>query len=182
MTEMKIDPLELTKSLIKCQSVTPEDGGAQKVLSETLKGLGFECNELVFEDSESPKVKNLYARIGNTAPNFCFAGHTDVVPVGDIKLWESEPFDAIERNGFLFGRGASDMKSAIACFASAASQFIEKYKSDLGGSISLLITGDEEGPAINGTKKLLKWISDKNETLDACLVVRPPTPITLGIL
>ena len=126
MTEMKIDPLELTKSLIKCQSVTPEDGGAQKVLSETLKGLGFECNELVFEDSESPKVKNLYARIGNTAPNFCFAGHTDVVPVGDIKLWESEPFDAIERNGFLFGRGASDMKSAIACFVSAASQFIEK--------------------------------------------------------
>ncbi len=180
MTEMKIDPLELTKSLIKCQSVTPEDGGAQKVLSETLKGLGFECNELVFEDSESPKVKNLYARIGNTAPNFCFAGHTDVVPVGDIKLWESEPFDAIERNGFLFGRGASDKKSAIACFASAASQFIGKYKSDLGGSISLLITGDEEGPAINGTKKLLKWISDKNETLDACLVGEPTNPNNLG--
>ena len=180
MTEMKIDPLELTKSLIKCQSVTPEDGGAQKVLSETLKGLGFECNELVFEDSESPKVKNLYARIGNAAPNFCFAGHTDVVPVGDIKLWESEPFDAIERNGFLFGRGASDMKSAIACFVSAASQFIEKYKSDLGGSVSLLITGDEEGPAINGTKKLLKWISDKNETLDACLVGEPTNPNNLG--
>ena len=180
MTEMKIDPLELTKSLIECQSVTPEDGGAQEVLSKTLKNLGFECNELVFEDSESPKVKNLYARIGKTSPNFCFAGHTDVVPVGDLKLWESEPFDATERNGFLFGRGASDMKSAIACFASATSQFIEKYKSDLGGSISLLITGDEEGPAINGTKKLLKWISEKNETLDACLVGEPTNPTNLG--
>ncbi len=166
------DPVKLAQDLIRCPSVTPEDAGALAVLESALKPLGFACHRLRFGD-----VENLYARIGNAAPNFCFAGHTDVVPPGDAKLWKSDPFAAEIRDGVLYGRGASDMKSAVAAFAAAAARHIAK---GLKGSISLLITGDEEGIAINGTKKVLEWMAEKGERADHCLVGEPTSAARAG--
>ena len=177
---MTINALELSKALIQCPSVTPEDGGSQRVLREALEAIGFTCHSMTFSDSDTPDVTNLYARIGNQSPNLCFAGHTDVVPVGDTDAWIDQPFEATVRDGLLYGRGASDMKAAIACFAAAASQFLETREENFKGSLSLLITGDEEGPAINGTQKLLDWITDQGETLDACIVGEPTNPQQLG--
>ena len=177
---MTIDPLDLSRALIKCPSVTPQDGGSQAVLREALQGLGFRCEQVSFSEAGTPDVDNLYARLGDSAPNFCFAGHTDVVPVGDPEAWTIDPFGAEIKDGLLYGRGASDMKSAIACFATATSQFIAAQEGDFGGSISFLITGDEEGPAINGTKKLLEWITENGEVLDACLIGEPTNPNELG--
>ena len=174
----RIDPVELSQALIRCASVTPEDGGSLAVLENALTGLGFTCHRQTFSDEGTPDVQNLYARIGDQAPNFCFAGHTDVVPVGDPEGWTVAPFGAEIIDGVLFGRGASDMKSAIACFTAAAAGFIDK--GEFGGSISLLITGDEEGPAINGTKKLLQWTKDQGEIIDACVVGEPTNPLALG--
>ena len=167
-----IDPVELARALIRCPSVTPEDAGAMRVLEAALGTLGFQCYRLSFGD-----VENLYARIGTAAPNFCFAGHTDVVPPGDAKLWKSDPFAADVRDGVLYGRGAADMKSAIAAFAAAAERQIAK---GLKGSISLLITGDEEGIALNGTKKVLEWMSAKAERIDHCLVGEPTSVARTG--
>ena len=177
---MTINALELSKALIQCPSVTPEDGGSQRVLREALEAIGFTCHSMTFSDADTPDVINLYARIGDQSPNLCFAGHTDVVPVGDKDAWIDQPFEATVRDGLLYGRGASDMKAAIACFAAAASQFLETREENFKGSLSFLITGDEEGPAINGTQKLLDWITDQGETLDACIVGEPTNPQQLG--
>jgi len=175
-----VNALDLSRALIQCSSVTPEDGGAQKVLQDALEGLGFTCHSKTFSADNTPDVSNLYARLGRAQPNFCFAGHTDVVPVGDLDAWTVDPFGGDVTDGVLYGRGAADMKTAIACFAEATSRFIEKHGQDFGGSISFLITGDEEGPAINGTRKLLEWAKAEGETLDACLVGEPTNPTTLG--
>ena len=177
---MAVDAIELARAMIRCNSVTPIDGGAQDVLKTALEGLGFDCELVTFSDDGTPDVQNLYARFGNAGPNFCFAGHTDVVPVGDEDAWVVDPFGGEIKDGTLFGRGAVDMKSAIGCFADAASQFLAARNGDFDGSISFLITGDEEGPAINGTKKLLAWAQDKGESWDACVVGEPTNPKDMG--
>ena len=175
-----VDPLDLARTLIRCPSVTPEDGGALAALAAALAPLGFECHLLPFSEAGTAEVDNLYARLGSGAPNFCFAGHTDVVPVGDAAAWSVDPFGAEIVDGALFGRGASDMKSAIACFVAAADRFTARRGKDFGGSISLLITGDEEGESVNGTAKMLGWLDERDEVLDACLVGEPTNPRNLG--
>lgn len=173
-----IDPIKLSQNLIRHPSVTPDTGDALDLLSAELTKLGFECEKLTFEEEGTDPVPNLYARLGDNAPNVCFAGHTDVVPVGALKNWSVDPFAAEVRDGNLFGRGASDMKSAIAAFVAAVSRFLENTTPV--GSISLLITGDEEGPAINGTKKVLDWMVEKGEKIDMCVVGEPTNPLELG--
>ena len=175
---MTIDAVDLARDLIRCPSVTPTEGGALDHLQQVLEGLGFACHRLGFSDSGTPDVDNLYARLGTAAPNFCFAGHTDVVPTGPQDDWSVDPFDGEVRDGFLYGRGAVDMKSAIAAFVAAAARVIDR--GSVPGSISLLITGDEEGPAINGTRKMLDWLRDNDETLDVCVVGEPTNPTHLG--
>ena len=165
-----VDPVALAQALIRCPSVTPEDAGALGVLEETLKPLGFVCARLRFEAPGTAPIKNLYARTGTAGPNFCFAGHTDVVPVGNVDAWSCDPFGADIRDGMLYGRGAVDMKSAIAAFAAAAHKQTGK---GLKGSITLLVTGDEEGPAVNGTAKVLAWMKQHNEHIDHCIVGEP---------
>ena len=150
-----INELQLAKDLIKFPSITPRDAGAISFLSKKLKTLGFNCKILEFKDKKSKPIKNLYARLGRKAPNLCYAGHTDVVPPGNIKDWTINPFRPSIKNNHLIGRGANDMKSSIACFVSAINKFLKK-NSKFKGSISLLITGDEEGLAINGTKKVVE--------------------------
>jgi succinyl-diaminopimelate desuccinylase len=172
--------LDLARDLIRCPSVTPEDAGALDVLERALRPLGFACHRLRFSAPGTADVDNLYARYGDAAPNFCFAGHTDVVPVGDRAGWTVEPFAAELHDGVLLGRGAADMKGAIAAFVAAAARLIGERGTRLGGSISLLITGDEEGPAINGTAKVLQWLAARGERLDACLVGEPTNPTRLG--
>ena len=175
-----MDPVDLAQALIRCPSVTPADEGAMDVLQSALEELGFTCHRLPFATGNAPEVQNLYARIGDRAPNFCFAGHTDVVPVGDANEWSVDPFAAEIKGDRLYGRGASDMKTAIAGFAAAAARFLESRDNGFPGSISLLITGDEEGEALNGTVKVLEWLREKGEVLDACLVGEPTNPETLG--
>ncbi|MFI4986972.1 MAG: succinyl-diaminopimelate desuccinylase [Alphaproteobacteria bacterium] len=175
-----VDPVELTQALIRCPSVTPHEGGALALLEERLKTLGFACHRLAFTAAGTPDVENLYARLGTRAPNFCFAGHTDVVPVGNAAAWTVEPFGAALKDGELYGRGATDMKGAIAAFVAAASRFLAARGGDFGGSLSLLITGDEEGPSINGTEKVLGWLKERGERLDACVVGEPTNPARLG--
>ena len=171
------DPVALAQALIRCRSVTPDDDGALAVLERALGGMGFACQRLRFEAPGTAPVENLYARIGTTAPHFCFAGHTDVVPPGDAKLWRADPFAADIRDGVLYGRGAVDMKSAIAAFVAAAGRHLSH---PLEGSISLLITGDEEGPSINGTKPVLEWLAAKGERLDHCVVGEPTAAAQAG--
>jgi succinyl-diaminopimelate desuccinylase len=173
-----IDPVALTQDLIRCPSVTPADAGALDVLQRALEQAGFVCRRYVFSDEGTPDIDNLYARLGTALPNFCFAGHTDVVPVGDLSGWTVDPFGAQIIDGNLFGRGAADMKAAIACFTAAAARFAAGK--DFGGSISLLITGDEEGPSINGTRKVLEALREEGEQLTHCLVGEPTNPIRLG--
>ena len=175
-----VDALEFARDLIRCKSVTPADDGALGKLEKRLASLGFTCHRLKFSDADTPDVDNLYARIGNGAPHFCFAGHTDVVPPGNLAGWTVDPFAAEIHDGFLYGRGAVDMKGSIAAFVSAAARFLEARKGDLPGSISLLITGDEEGPSINGTIKVLDWMAKRGEKLDACVVGEPTNETTLG--
>ena len=175
-----INPIELSQRLIRCPSVTPHEGGALDELQNVLEELGFRCQRLLFSEEGTPDVDNLYARLGDTRPNFCFAGHSDVVPPGDTDGWGDDPFSGVIIDGKLFGRGSSDMKSAIASFVSAAHRYILKVDEELPGSISLLITGDEEGPAINGTTKVLDWMSKNNEVIDACVVGEPTNPDYLG--
>lgn len=178
-----IDTIALAQDLIRRPSVTPADEGALDVLQAALEGLGFTCHRLPFgEGTEGPgaRVDNLYARLGDGAPNFCFAGHTDVVPTGELEGWTVDPFAAEVKDGVLYGRGASDMKGAIAAFAAAVDGFLGARGADFGGSISFLITGDEEGDAINGTTKMLDWLADRGETLDMCLVGEPTNPEALG--
>ena len=166
------------RALIRCPSVTPADAGALDVLEGALRALGFTCHRLPFEEPGTAPVDNLYARRGEGRPNFCFAGHTDVVPTGADADWSREPFAARVEGGVLYGRGASDMKGAIAAFVAAAARF--GAGDAHAGSISLLITGDEEGPAVNGTRKVLDWLAERGETLDDCLVGEPTNPEELG--
>ncbi len=175
------DPLPLAQALIRARSVTPADDGAQAVLADALVGLGFEVRHLPFGDTEQP-TRNLFARIGSAAPHICFAGHTDVVPPGDA-AWSVPPFAASLRDGVLYGRGACDMKGAIACFvAAAAAHLAARAESEPGGagSISLLITGDEEGPATEGTVRVLDWMASHGQIPDFCLVGEPTNPGALG--
>ena len=175
-----IDPVALARQLIRRPSVTPEDAGALDVLCAPLHDLGFDCHRLRFEAPGTAPVDNLYARLGADAPNLCFAGHTDVVPVGDRQAWTRDPFGAEVIDDVLHGRGAVDMKGAIACFVAAVAGFVAERGAGFGGSISLLITGDEEGAAVNGTVKVLDWLSQRGECLDACLVGEPTNPTRLG--
>jgi succinyl-diaminopimelate desuccinylase len=175
-----VDPVQLAQALIRCASVTPADAGAIDTLQRALEPLGFRCERLPFAETGHPEVQNLYARLGTAAPNFCFAGHTDVVPVGDRAAWTSEPFGAEIRDGILYGRGAADMKGGVACFVAAVSRFAAARGGTFNGSISLLITGDEEGVAVNGTRKVLRWLADRGEQLDAALVGEPTNPKQLG--
>ena len=175
-----VDPVELSQRLIRCPSVTPEEGGALDELQVVLEKIGFRCTRLVFSESGTPDVDNLYARIGKMGPNFCFAGHSDVVPPGQSSEWSGDPFSGIIADGKLFGRGSSDMKSAIAAFVAAAERFIKEALNKREFSISLLITGDEEGPAINGTNKVLEWMKENNENIDSCIVGEPTNPDFLG--
>jgi succinyl-diaminopimelate desuccinylase len=180
---MSIDTLSLAQELIRRPSVTPADEGALDVLQSALEGLGFTCHRLPFgEGTEGPeaRVDNLYARLGDGAPNFCFAGHTDVVPTGELEGWTVDPFAAEVKDGILYGRGASDMKGAIAAFVSAADGFLSDQGAAFEGSISLLITGDEEGEAVHGTTKVLDWLEARGETIDMCLVGEPTNPEALG--
>jgi succinyl-diaminopimelate desuccinylase len=174
------EPIGLTQALIRCQSVTPEEGGALTLLQQVLEPVGFRCHRLVMTEAGTPDVDNLYARYGSGQPNLCFAGHTDVVPVGDAAAWTRPPFGAEIHDGVLYGRGAVDMKGAIACFAAAALRFIARNKGREDFSISFLITGDEEGPSINGTMKVLDWMVEKGERMDACVVGEPSNPKALG--
>ncbi len=174
-----IDELHLAKELITFPSITPKDAGAINFLSKKLKSLGFKCKILEFKDKNSKPIKNLYAKFGSKQPNLCYAGHTDVVPPGNINDWTVNPFKPKIKNNHLIGRGANDMKSSIACFVSAVSKFIKK-KPKLNGSISFLITGDEEGYAINGTKKVVEYLKKKNEKINFCIVGEPTNPNKLG--
>jgi succinyl-diaminopimelate desuccinylase len=176
----KIDALDLSQALLRCPSITPEDAGALDVLEGALSDLGFTCHRLPFSEAGTPDVDNLYARVGTDAPNFCFAGHTDVVPIGNRDDWSIDPFGGQIHKDVLHGRGASDMKCAIACFAAAASRFIDRHGNSFKGSISFLITGDEEGPAINGTKKMLGWMAGQGQIMDVCLVGEPTNVRVLG--
>ncbi len=172
------DPVALARALIQCRSVTPEEGGALTLLQSVLEPLGFVCERLTCREVGTPDVENLYARRGTAGPNLCFAGHTDVVPPGDLAAWTFDPFSAEIRDGVLYGRGAVDMKGAIACFVAAAARAIAAGE-DMG-SLSFLITGDEEGPSINGTVKVLQWLADRGERLDAAVVGEPSNPDALG--
>ena len=179
MSAAAVNPVALAQELIRCPSVTPVDAGALDVLQARLETLGFNCHRLTFEAPDTDPVDNLYARWGDSAPHLCFAGHTDVVPVGDKDAWSKDPFGGDVEDGTLWGRGAADMKGAIAAFVGA----VARYQSKRGaprGSISLLITGDEEGDAINGTRKVLDWIAARGEKLDACVVGEPTNPMELG--
>ena len=171
-----LDAVALTQALIRCPSVTPKDAGALSVLEAALKPMGFVCHRLRFEAAGTAAVDNLYARLGTEAPHFCFAGHSDVVPPGEG--WAHDPFAAVIKDGILFGRGAADMKSALAAFAAAVARLIENGRPK--GSISLLVTGDEEGPAINGTGKVLAWMKEKGEIIDHCVVGEPTSVAHAG--
>ncbi len=171
---MPISELKLTKELIRRPSVTPKDAGAINLLAKNLRSLGFKCQLINFKN-----IKNLYAKLGKSSPNFCYAGHTDVVPPGNIKDWSVNPFKPAIKNNKLIGRGANDMKASIACFVAAVSKFKSRNKK-FKGSISLLITGDEEGLAINGTKKVVDYLKKEREKINFCLVGEPTNPNRLG--
>jgi succinyl-diaminopimelate desuccinylase len=175
MSETALDPAALAAELIRRPSVTPKDEGAIDLVASALEKLGFDCHRLVFGD-----IHNLYARRGDGRPNLCFAGHTDVVPTGAAEAWSFDPFSASLRDGALCGRGAVDMKGAIAAFIAAAERFLSQPELDFAGSISLLITGNEEGDAVNGTRKVLDWLEQRGETIDACLVGEPTSAQSLG--
>ncbi len=173
------DPLALAQALIRCPSVTPEDAGALAVLEGALGDLGFTCRRLRFEEPGTEPVENLYARLGSQGFNLGFAGHTDVVPPGDRAGWTADPFGAELRDGSLYGRGAVDMKGAIAAFVAALARRL-KDGPPIPGSVSLLITGDEEGVGINGTRKVLDWMEARGERMDACVVGEPTNPGAVG--
>ncbi len=171
---MQINELKLAKDLIRKPSITPKDAGAINLLAKNLRFIGFNCKIINFKN-----IKNLYAKLGKSSPNFCYAGHTDVVPPGNMNSWTTNPFKPVVRNNKLIGRGASDMKASIACFVAAVSRFKNENK-NFKGSISLLITGDEEGIAINGTKRLIKYLKRKREKINFCVVGEPTNPNKLG--
>ncbi|HEY1225438.1 MAG TPA: succinyl-diaminopimelate desuccinylase [Brevundimonas sp.] len=174
-----IDPVELTRDLIRIPSVTPADEGAMDVLQRHLTALGFTCRRLAFEGptgvGADARIENLYARRGSASPNLCFAGHTDVVPTGPVEGWTAQPFEAEVKDGVLYGRGAVDMKGGIAAWVAAVSRI-----GDVPGSLSFLITGDEEGPALHGTKRVVEALMAEGEVIDACVVGEPSSQHQLG--
>lgn len=179
MRNAPTDPVPLLQDLIRCRSVTPAEGGALTYLENLLSTHGFVCQRLIFRQEGTPDVENLFARIGSGSPHLCFAGHTDVVPEGIVEGWTHAPFAAEIADGFIYGRGATDMKGSVAAFAGAAIDFVRgagKFK----GSISFLITGDEEGPAINGTVKVLQWMAENGHIPDHCIVGEPSCVDKLG--
>lgn len=181
MTASPLSPAAaLARDLLRCPSVTPAEGGALTLLQERLEAAGFTVSRVVFSEPGTPDIDNLFATIGSGAPHFVFAGHTDVVPAGDSAAWRHDPFAGTVDDGILYGRGAVDMKGGIAAFAAAAIDFLADQSGELPGTISLLITGDEEGPAINGTVKLLDWARAQGHRFDACIVGEPTNPNALG--
>jgi succinyl-diaminopimelate desuccinylase len=185
-----IDPIALAQALIRCPSVTPADAGALDALMRALAPVGFACRRMAFEAPGTARIDNLYAKLSGKRPgkgpdkrpgkHVCFAGHSDVVPVGKREAWRVDPFGAEIIDGRLYGRGAADMKGAIAAFAAAAARFVAERNGDFAGAISLLITGDEEGPSVNGTKPMLQALAAEGERFDACLVGEPTNPKRLG--
>ncbi|MFF8800407.1 MULTISPECIES: succinyl-diaminopimelate desuccinylase [unclassified Methylobacterium] len=173
-------PLALAQALIRCPSVTPEEGGALSFLADLLSRAGFSVERPVFSEAGTPDIENLYARIGTAGPVLIFAGHTDVVPPGETTAWSHGPFSGTVADGFLYGRGAVDMKGGIACMLAATLAFLDARGPDFGGSIAFLITGDEEGQAVNGTVKLLDWAKARAERFDHCLLGEPTNPDALG--
>jgi len=179
MKNTPTDSVPILQDLIRCRSVTPAEGGALTYLENLLSTHGFVCHRLIFRQEGTPDVENLFARFGSSAPHLCFAGHTDVVPEGIVDSWTHPPFAADIAEGFIFGRGACDMKGSVAAFAGAAIDFV-KSSGKFRGSISFLITGDEEGPAINGTVKVLQWMEENGHIPDHCIVGEPSCLDTLG--
>ena len=175
-----INPVELTSELIRCESITPKSDGSIDLIISYLEPLGFTCTKIDFGEGNE-KVENLYAKFGNLEPNICFGGHVDVVPTGDIENWSINPFGGDIKEGKIWGRGAADMKSGIASFIAAVSEFL-KINKDLNnyGSISLIITSDEEGKAINGTKKVVDWLINKGESISGCIVGEPTNVNDVG--
>jgi succinyl-diaminopimelate desuccinylase len=173
------DSVAILQDLIRCPSVTPHEGGALTYLENLLSAAGFTCQRLIFKDQDTPDIHNLFARIGTSAPHLCFAGHTDVVPVGTESDWTHPPFAAAISDGQIYGRGATDMKGSVAAFAAAAIDLVQT-EGKPRGSVSFLITGDEEGPAINGTIKVLQWMKDHGHVPDHCLVGEPTCVDQLG--
>ncbi len=181
-TSMGIDPVELTRDLIRRPSVTPADAGAMDTLERVLTGLGFTCRRMAFEgpggEGQHARIENLYARRGTAFPNLCFAGHTDVVPTGAAEGWSADPFAAEVKDGVLYGRGAVDMKGGIAAWVAAVSRVLAESEPE--GSLSFLITGDEEGPALHGTKRVVEALMAEGEQIDACVVGEPSSQHLLG--
>lgn len=177
---MRADPVAIARDLIRCRSVTPAEGGALALLETTLAGAGFAVERVTFSEPGFADIQNLYARIGSSPPHFVFAGHTDVVPPGDEAKWTHPPFGADIADGVLYGRGAVDMKGAVACAVAAALDYLAGKATAQKGSISFLITGDEEGVAVNGTVKLLQWAAARGETFDHCVLGEPTNPAALG--
>ncbi|HEY5819575.1 MAG TPA: succinyl-diaminopimelate desuccinylase [Mesorhizobium sp.] len=173
------DPADNLAALIRCASVTPDEGGALTALGTMLSPMGFSIDRPTFREDGTPEVENLYARRSGNGPHLMFAGHTDVVPPGDLSAWTHPPFSAAIANGQMYGRGAVDMKGGIACFIAALARHIAETGGPKG-SVSLVITGDEEGPSINGTTKLLDWAAERGETWDAAIVGEPTNPDALG--
>ena len=180
MTEFNLNPIKLTQALVKCQSITPKDDGALLVVQDLLSSMGFNCSPLLFSGNGSYEVKNLFATIGSDGPHLAFAGHTDVVPPGNESSWKHPPFSAIIEGDKLYGRGTEDMKSNIACFISATEKFLKKNGKNFGGKISFIITGDEEGEAINGTPQIMEWTKKQNIKIDHCLVGEPTSNAKIG--
>jgi len=177
---MPADPVALTRDLVRCPSVTPTEGGALTFLDHTLKAAGFTVHRMTFREPGAEDVQNLYARIGTASPHLMFAGHTDVVPTGDEKTWARPPFSGDVVNGELYGRGAVDMKGGIACALAATLDHLAANGGKPKGSISFLITGDEEGIAVNGSVKLLKWVAEHGDKIDHCILAEPSNVETLG--
>ena len=173
-----MNAIELTQGLIRCPSVTPDDHGALGFVQDFLTPLGFKCERFIFSEDGTPSIDNLYARYGSEGPLMVFAGHTDVVPVGDAAAWSQPPFEGKIVDGKIYGRGAVDMKGAIGAFMAAARDFIASGK--FKGSIALLLTGDEEGPAINGTKKVLDVLNARGEKIDFCIIGEPTSDQVFG--
>ncbi|MEL6818955.1 MAG: succinyl-diaminopimelate desuccinylase [Pseudomonadota bacterium] len=178
MTQFPTNPTENLAALIRCASVTPKDDGALDTLADMLEPMGFDCEHVTFTQDGTPDIGNLYARRSGNGPHLMFAGHTDVVPIGDESAWAHPPFAAEIHDGVLFGRGAVDMKGGIACFVAALARVLKE--GSIPGNVSFLITGDEEGPAINGSVKLLEWAATKGEKWDACILGEPTNPETIG--
>jgi succinyl-diaminopimelate desuccinylase len=177
---MPADPVAIARDLIRCRSVTPDEGGALAYLQGLLERAGFEVHRAIFAELRTAPVDNLYARVGTSRPNLMFAGHTDVVPPGNEGAWSHPPFAGEIAGERLYGRGAVDMKGGIACFVAAALDYLAAHGGKPKGSISLLITGDEESVAVNGTVKLLKWAAERGETFDHCILGEPSNVEVLG--